>query len=289
MPLKLEELINEVNNSNFASIRGIITGIFDIINNSRSSVNDLEAIIKLDPPLASRVLKVANSAFYASRVEFKDLKEAVLWIGFDEIRNIAITQQLYKVFMRNNYNSFSRKDLWKNSIATALLAKMIFRREFGEKGENLYTAGLIHNIGIIIIDQFLNDEFHDILEYAEENEADQWIAENKFLNYDHTTIAYELGKAWNFPEELRETVKHHHNPGEAAKDFQKNAATIFIADYYCKKWGLGYCDINNPDTEMINLLLQNNKIEHESLVLMRADLIEQIVHFENIGLLSNGK
>ncbi len=191
--------------------------------------------------------------------------------------------------MRGNYNSFSRKDLWKNSIATALLAKMIFRREFGEKGENLYTAGLIHNIGIIIIDQFMNDEFHDILQYSDDNNADHIESETKFLGYDHTSVAYELGKTWNFPEELNETVKYHHNPDEATEKYQKTAGTIFIADYYCKKWGLGYCDINNLNEDKVTELLNSYDIEPESLALMHSDLIEQIVHFENIGLLSNGQ
>lgn len=288
MPLNQNELINKINHSNFASIRGIITGIFDIIHNAKSSVNDLEQIIRLDPPLAAKVLKVANSAFYASRVEFKNLKEAVLWIGFDEIKNIAITQQFFKIFMEKNYNSFSRKNLWKNSVSTALLAKMIYRREFGEKGENVYTAGLIHNIGIIIIDQFMNDEFHEILKIIEEEHLDHQDAEKKLIGYDHCDIAHQLGLNWNFPEELIEAVRFHHHPLTCPEEFRKESATIFIADIICNKWRMGYSDIHLADAEELNKILNKYDIEQESLDVMRTDLIEQINHFENIGLLSNG-
>jgi len=289
MPKTIDGIIREVNKSNFASIRGIITGIFDILNNAKSSVNDLEKIIRLDPPLAVKVLKVANSAFYASRVEFKDLKEAVLWIGFDEIKNIAITEQLFKVFNALENSSFSRKDLWKNSVATALLSKMIYRREFGEKGENIYTAGLIHNIGIIIMDQFLNEEFNKILTISEEEEIDHCSAENKVLEFKHTDIVTALGKDWNFPDELIETVKYHHSPEDAQPEFTKQAETLLISDHFCKKWQLGFSDTCIlSDDIIIEEILNKNSIESESMELMHSDLIEQISHLENIGLLSNG-
>lgn len=289
MDTHLNDLMEKVNNSNFASIRGIISRIFDILNSNKSSVNDLEQVIKLDPPLAVKVLKVANSAFYASRVEFNDLKEAVLWIGFDEIKNIAITEQLFKIFNTEKMSSFSRKDLWKNSIATALLAKMIFRREFGDKGENIYTAGLIHNIGIIIIDQFLNDQFYEILEYCEEQQVCLLESENKILGFDHTDVADKLAENWKFPAELRTIIKHHHAPEKAPESVRKKIETIFIVDYHCKKLGLGYSDHHNYDNqEKYEFCLKNNDIEQESLALMNNDLMEQIKHLESIGLLSDG-
>ena len=287
---KLDNLIKEVNNSNFASIRGVISKIFEILNNSKSTVNDLENIIKLDPPLAVKVLKVANSAFYASRVEFNDLKEAVLWIGFDEIKNIALTEQLFKIFNTENNNFFSRKELWKNSIATALLAKMIYRREYGEKGENIYTAGLIHNIGIIIIDQFLNEDFHKILEYREKEKKDHIQSENKFLAFNHSDIAGLLADNWNFPEELKLIIQNHHSPEKLPANLKKESEILYIADYYCKILELGYSDnIYSEDEEIFKKYLKNNNIEVESLELMRPDLLEKIKNLEDIGLLSNGK
>ena len=288
MAMEIEKIIKEVNKSNFASIRGIITGIFDILNNANSSVNDLEKIIRLDPPLAVKVLKVSNSAFYGSRVEFKDLKEAVLWIGFDEIKNIAITEQLFKVFTPIEQGSFSRKDLWKNSVATALLAKMIYRREFGEKGENIYTAGLIHNIGIIIMDQFLKDDFEEILTISNNENIDLCSAESKVLEFKHTDIVQALGVNWNFPEELIDTVNYHHTPENAKPEYRKQAETLFIADHFCYKWQLGYSDSCIIDDDIISEVLVKNSIEVESMELMHSDLIEQITQLENIGLLSNG-
>ncbi|MBN2281757.1 MAG: HDOD domain-containing protein [Candidatus Marinimicrobia bacterium] len=287
MTPKIDAIIKEVNKSNFATIRGIITGIFEILNNAKSSVNDLERIIRLDPPLAAKVLKVANSAFYASRVEFKDLKEAVLWIGFDEIKNIALTEQLYKVFHTDAEGSFSRKDLWKNSISTALLAKMVYRREFGEKGENIYTAGLLHNIGIIIMDQFAHEEFEKILSFGIANDLDHCASESQILDYKHTDIVEALGKDWKFPDELIYSVKYHHTPEQAPAEYRKQAETLFIADHFCKKWKLGYSDSCNVDEDEILKVIKNNDIETESLDLMHSDLVEQIAHLEDIGLLSN--
>ncbi len=286
--MELKDLIEEVNNSNFASIRGIVTGIFDIINSSKSSVNDLERIIKLDPPLATKVLKVANSAFFASRVEFKDLKEAVLWIGFEEIKNIAITQQLYKVFLPGKKSeNFSRKDLWKNSIATALLAKMIFRREFGEKGAHIYTAGLIHNIGTIILDQFDNENLDQVLTLSKDKKINQIDAENKLLKYNHTEIAHELGKSWNFPDELLVTIRYHHLGSDHPDIYKKETETLWLVDYFCNKWELGFSDLYFLDKEKAQEIITTHGIEENSIDLMYSDLIEQISHFENIGLLSN--
>jgi len=285
----LDELIEKVNHSNFATIKGIMTQIFEILSNSKSSVNDLERIIKLDPPLASRVLKVANSAYFASKIEFTDLKEAVLWIGFDEIKNIAITQQFYKLFFSESVNHFSRKDLWSNSIAGALLSKMIYRREYGQKGEDIYTAGLIRNIGIIILDQFLSETFIKILETCEETRKPQIEIENEMLGYDHALIANHLAENWNFPTELRNLLNYHHNPEKAPQEYQKGAETLYIADYHCNKLNIGYSDhtYKENDEHYYNYL-KNNDIEIESLNLLNVSLKEQIEQLQNVGLLTHG-
>ena len=290
MASNINDLITTVNNSNFASIKGIISGIFGIINNSKSSVNDLEKVIKLDPPLAAKVLKVANSVFYASKVEFKDLKEAVLWIGFEEVKNIAITGQLLKVFADNSKSEISKLDLWKNSIATAILGQMIYRREYGEKGDNIYTAGLIHNIGIIIMDQFLPDEFHEIIKCIKEEKINHIEVENQFLGYDHTNIAKVLAESWKFPEELTEILRYHHTPKQTPENHQKKTETMYIADYFCGKLKLGYSDIDlDNEQEVFEEYLKKNNIEEESLKLMQQDLYEKIKHLEEIGLLTHEK
>ncbi len=285
----INNLIDKVNSSDFSSIKGIITGIFKIINNPESTALDLEGVIKLDPPLTAKVLKVANSAFFASKVQFNDLKESILWIGFDEVKDIALTQKLITIFMGNDTSEFSRTKLWKNSVANAILCQMIYRREFGERGENLYTAGLLHNIGLIIIDQFLHEEFIEILQTSKEKKINIFQAEKEVLNFTHADVGAVLGENWNFPASLISAIKFHHNPEDAIDDFHRLSSTLYISNFFCKSINMGYTD-NQYETDDIkyNELLSQYKIETEALEIMQKDLYEKLKRMEEIGLISNG-
>ena len=152
-------------------MKTIVSKIIKIIDDPKATIKDLKDIIELDPPLTARVLMRANSAYYGFPKKISVIEQAVIWIGFDALKELALSQKVCEIFMKDeSINGYSRGALWKHSIAVALLGKMIYRKEFGLMGESAYVAGLLHDIGIIVEDQFFQNEFLHILHNSKDEE-----------------------------------------------------------------------------------------------------------------------
>lgn len=238
---KLDSLIQLVETSELSSIKGIVSGVIDIINNPSSNIKDLKELIMVDPPLSAKVLRVANSVYYASPREISEIDQAVIWIGLDALKEIVLTQKVSEIFdSSKNIEGYSRELLWQHSLVVAMLAKMIYRREFGEKGNNAYAAGLVHDIGIIIEDQLMHEDFTLILQEANKQNKQLQVIEEKILGYDHSDIGRELSRQWNFPIELGSSVGFHHDLHINEIEHARMAKTLYVADYLAFEYGFGF-------------------------------------------------
>lgn len=234
-------IIQQVEESDLASIKGTLTGVINIINDPNSNAHDLKELIQIDPPLSARVLRVANSPYYVSHRTISEIDQAVIWIGFDALKEIVLTQKFSEIFNgAEKMAGYSRELLWQHSLAVALLAKMIFRKEFGIKGNNAYAAGLMHDIGIIVEDQILHDDFKKIMLLAK-NEGKTIIeSELDILGFCHGEIGFSLTHYWNFPDELAQSIGFHHEPHEVDPEYARLTKTLYIADHLAFHNGLGY-------------------------------------------------
>ena len=287
---KISKIIGLVDQSEISSIQSVVSGVIDVINDPKSSAKDLKDIIEIDPPLTAKVLKVANSAYYYSLNKISEIQHAVIWIGFDVVKEIALSQKVCEVFEQDEtVSGYSGRSLWKHSIAVALLGKMICRREFGERGENAYAAGLLHDIGIIVENQFLEKEFIDILHKTEQEKINLSKAESEVLGYTHTDIGKMLTEHWSFPEELVVAIGNHHNPDKAPQEFSKFASTLYIADYLCQERGIGYRDAPYFDPGVFRRCLKRLDIKEYALDLIVNDMEQEISKMEGQGLFQYDK
>ncbi|MGV1099126.1 HDOD domain-containing protein [Thiovibrio sp. JS02] len=249
----LSGLLDLVESSTIASIKGTVSGILSLINDPAASPNDLKRLIQVDPPLAAKILRVANSSYYASSRTISDIDQALIWIGFDALKEIVLTQKMSELYSGGNKPvcGYSRSHLWRHSLAVAILAKSIYRREFGEKGNNAYAAGLMHDIGVIVEDQLLHQDFLRLIHDTEEKRQPLTASELSALGYDHALIGKALAERWNFPAELMEGIGFHHNPEKAHPEHRRFAKTIFIADYLMFEQGYGYVALTLADREIV--------------------------------------
>ena len=287
---KLRKIIELVDQSEISSIQSVVSGVIDVINDPRSSAKDLKDIIEIDPPLTAKVLKVANSAYYYSPNRISEIQHAVIWIGFDVLKEIALSQKVWEVFDKEEcIHDYSRSSLWKHSVAVALLGKMIYRREFGERGENAYAAGLLHDIGIIVEHQFLANEFKGILTKAREEKKNLPRAEYEVLGYTHTDVGETLAEHWSFPEEFVLAVGYHHKPDLVEQEHSRLASTLYVADYLCQENGIGYADMPVRDKELFQKCLKKLNIKAYALDLIVKDLEAEIARMEDQGFFEHEK
>jgi len=230
-------------------------------------------LVEIDPSLCLKVLKMANSAYYAPKKRVSNISQAIINIGFNNVKELALNQKVCEIFSKKErIGGYSRPLLWKHSISMALLGKMIYRKEFGKKGQDVYAAGLLHDVGIIVEDQFLHDNFRLILKravFAEENLSQ---AERSVLGYTHADIGSALAADWNFPTSLRMAMGFHHKPSKAKPAFTRIASTLFIAEYLSAEQGIGF-----PDAPFISSAAFQKHVTKLGLTTQGLDLIVTIV------------
>ena len=281
----IEDIINLADSSEISSIKSIVSGIVEIINNPKSTAKDLTELIGADPPLTAKVLKAANSAYYGVRGRIDDVEQAVIWIGLDTLKEIALNQKVCELFRKTDIvEDYSRPQLWRHSVGVALLCKIIYRMEFREKGENAYAAGLLHDIGIIVEDQFLQKDFRNILSLCKKESKNLISAEDVVLGYNHAQLGKSLVSSWKFPGNLVHSIGGHHDPSNAPAQHERIVITTYVSDYLCQTSAEGYQDAPCPDTKLFGECLKLLGLHPFSVEIMVKEMKKEIERMSQRGL-----
>ena len=281
----MQTTVAAFNQSGTATIQKTVTGIINVINDPDATVTDLLDLIEVDPPLAFSLLKVANSAYYSGRHPVASIGDAVVRIGFETLKEIALSQKIFELFNDHaEYKGFSRIALWKHSIATAILGKMIYRMEFRERGDDIYAAGLLHEIGLISEDQITPVLFREAISFAVEQGLNLADAEKSVLGFHHAILAYAIAKSWQLPEGLTDVIGYHHSPQLAPEKHIRMAMVLFVADYLCQENEIGYCDAPYDNQKIYAKCLKRLNIEPYMLDLIFSEMKTRLAELEATGL-----
>jgi HD-like signal output (HDOD) protein len=276
--MTINEIIEQTCKTDISSIPIVINKILDIIKNQFSSATDLKRTIEIDPVLTARVMRVANSSCYARNRKSTSLLEAIVSIGFNAVKEIVISHNANSLFNDKKVSfGYSRPLLWKHSVAVAVCSKMIYRKVFQESGENAYCAGLVHDLGIIVEEQFLKDVFYSIVKNSFKKKIALLEEERTVFGFSHADIGRELSKKWDLPSSF-ETVfnydeKFIEKENSVSEEDMILSNTITASNYICREMNLGYSEMykNNRDTylkciQCINLSEVGVKIIEKEVV-----------------------
>ncbi len=282
--MNLRELIQAVNQSDIASIRNSIIEILRLVADPHTSAKQLTELIERDPPLSGKILRRANSVFYGSTRKISEIRQAIVRVGFDVVKELTLSQKVCELFeYGTRKDGFSRMELWKNSVAVAVCAKMIYRQEFGLKGEEAYASGILHNIGIVVEDQFLHDKFLEVIDIKPMMKDNILNAESSVFSFNHTIIAGELLENWNLPVELVSAVRFHHAPFKTEGEMGKIVMVLYLADYLCQQSGIGFCDTPYGNRLMFRRCLSHLDIKEKATEYIIQDVVAEVKKMENAG------
>jgi putative nucleotidyltransferase with HDIG domain len=213
--------------------------ITELINDPRSSARDLARIITDDQVLTARLLKLVNSSFYGFPQRIATVTDAILLIGFDAIRSLLLTTSVFDLFpMRTARSRRYQEMLWDHSLGCAVGAKAIGGAVRHEKIEELFVAGLLHDIGKIVEMTLRPQDFAKILTRAAEGRLLISAAEMEVLGCTHADLGRLLAERWNLPAKLVNTIAWHHAPLDA-KGFAFEASIVHLADILARALQLG--------------------------------------------------
>lgn len=223
---------------NLPSVPTIIFDVTKIIEDPRSSAAQLGQLISKDQGLVTKILSVANSPLYGIPRRVSTIEFAIVILGFNHIKNIVIALSMMEAFKNIGDTKFDHKSYWEHSLLTATAAKRIADDlGFTLSGE-IFTGGLLHDLGIPVIYKYFNKEFKAI-ESAVKKENQKYLdAESSILGVNHCELGELLIDRWNLPERLKNVVKYHHKPSDAESE-REFASLIHLADYMTVKFGIG--------------------------------------------------
>jgi len=217
----------------------VVAKVMRIVSNPLTSADHLNQVISLDQALTFKVLRLANSAYYGFPQEITTITQAVTILGFNTIRNLALSISVHKMLFGGKEKTlFSHRDFWKHCVGTAVCAKLLAKRVGYKSEDNAFTAGLLHDIGKSVMDKVMHDEFMHALQASRDRQKPLWEMEREFCGVDHAYVGGLMAEMWNLPRDLKEAVEQHHQlaPG-AAPDVL--VALVHAANELCREANVG--------------------------------------------------
>lgn len=212
--------------------------IMEVANDPGSGAAEMKAVMESDAALATRVLRCVNSSAYAVRTRITNLQQAIAYLGLKQIRNLAITASVGELFKGGDtIATYSRPHLWKHFVSVGLCARLIAMRLRKTNFEDIFLAGLLHDIGIILEDEHDHENFVGMISSIDENRSLAEVERDR-LNYDHTMLGHRIAEGWGFPEPVQAAVRFHHN-SEAYRGSEVDAVRcVEVANLICTLKGI---------------------------------------------------
>ncbi|MDD3814863.1 MAG: HDOD domain-containing protein [Desulfocapsaceae bacterium] len=212
--LNLTSAIKQIDS--FPPLPNTVIRVLEITGNPESSAHELMQAILPDQSMCVAILKIANSAFFGRPRKVCSIEEAVVVLGFQEIRNIILTQAVFNSFQKlRNTKKEDIDTLWQHSLTCGLAAKIIATHTAGYSPSQLFIAGLIHDIGKLILLISFPKYYSPIPELSEHLPFSLSSEEEEIFGISHDDVGMRLLNRWLFPEQLCASTGYHHHPGAA--------------------------------------------------------------------------
>ena len=246
-----EELVNNL--SELVSMPGVALRINEMVGDEQYSATDIGKVISQDPGLTVRILKIANSPLYGFSSEIDTVSRAVTVLGTKQVRDLVLATSTIQAFDGIPNELMTMANFWQHSIACGLAAQTLMGKQRAAQGESVFVAGLLHDIGELVIFNKMPEQARQALELAldEMDGLPLYLAEQKVLGFDHAQIGAEVARQWQLPQSLSECIAYHHQPS-AAGDFKFEAAIVHIANTLAVMAELNTTDINEGEVPPID-------------------------------------
>lgn len=234
--ITLEQLIARV--EEVPAFPQTVIRIMELLKEPRSAAIDIEREIMKDQGLTTKVLKMANSAFYSGRRQIKTVVDATVLLGFDTVQAIVLASTVGKVMGKELKGySYERNALWRQSQVSAIMARAIAKKAKYPNPDIAYTAGLLKDVGKVILDEYVNESYREILDMISTQTISYVSAERDVLGFDHGQVGAKIVDKWNLATELVEAIEHHHDPFKTFMNLEL-VSIVHISDGLVMMMGL---------------------------------------------------
>jgi putative nucleotidyltransferase with HDIG domain len=233
------------------SLRSIDSALRELLNADQRYTQQIAEVIRRDPSLTARLLRLVNSVYYGLSTPVSNLEEAVLYLGLRQIRQLVMVTPILEDFQRITARvSFSWREFWQHCIGTAILTREVVAALNAPSEETDYVAGLTHDVGKIVMAHAFPDHFQAIYQEREARPDNLLELESSVLGINHAELGGLYLKDYNLPSVLIDTARYHHEP-ERAGENARIVAAVQIADLLMRHARIGKSGSPGEITEQI--------------------------------------
>jgi len=277
---KIDRIINSI--GKLPVLPAVYMKLTHLLNVPDTSIRMISNIISEDQAVAAMVLKIVNSAAYGFYNRIGDLQHAIVILGLNEIKSLVLATSMYKVVNEfKSSSAFDMQEFWKHSIGCAISARVLAETADLKSPEDVFTAGLLHDIGKLIHAAYLREEFDGVVANVVETGSQMSESEKKILGFDHAQTGSALAEKWRLPRETVNMIAHHHL-SYMPDTLTKEIAAVHIGNSLCialrmgsggekrvpiinqKAWEI--LDLNLSDLEYV--MQKSTKLFEESISIM---------------------
>ena len=268
----LDEAVKKIDK--ISSLPHIAVRVLSVANDPNSGAADLRDLLETDVSLSARVLRFVNSSAFALRTKITNLQQAIAYLGLKQIRNLAMTASVSDLFAKNDsIGVYSRSLLWEHLVSVGICSRMIAERLGFANSEDVFLAGLLHDIGIVLEDQNFHEQFCQVIE-TQKPEQTLTANERLHIGFDHTQLGEKVGTFWGFPEATNAAVRHHHASAGYRGPHLAVVQCVETANLLCTLKGISSVGMKLVRPSVTTL--KNLSLNKRDMLDLSEDLDEQI-------------
>jgi len=273
--------------TNLPPAPGILMEIWDVVGSENGSARKLAEILERDPALTAKLLRLANSAYFAVPRPISDVRSACVVLGFELVRSIAISVASFDALTRRVGRILDLQAFWSHSVAVGVCAKGLSTAAGLTPGSSAFCAGILHDVGKLVLATQSLEAYARVVERVERSAGtitDVRGIEREELGLDHEEAGLEIGRLWRFPPEILSAVGHHHEPWAEAGD-SRWGALLAAADWMARRLGFESVPLLRSEVPPLldarthsRLLLSASALE-ETLLQLAPEVPQKVVRF----------
>lgn len=215
----------------------IVSQVLKLADNPEASPKDMERIVDRDAAITAKVLRVANSSYYGMN-NCASTGRAISMLGMNTVRSLVVGIAYQQIIAGRSFAShFNKLEFWRHSLGVATCARILGKLKAPMQAEELYVAGMMHDVGMLVLDRFHPLELDKTVKFAMEEGMCLHQAEQLMFGFDHTQVGAMLAEKWGMTKTIADAVRFHHDP-RSADESQISTAIIAIANLLAHQCGL---------------------------------------------------
>ncbi|HEU20383.1 MAG TPA: HDOD domain-containing protein [Deltaproteobacteria bacterium] len=262
--------------------------VWDIMKNPDYSMADLVTVIEYDQAITANILKMCNSAYFGVQRKVSNVRDAVVYLGQSNITRIVTAAGVTRFYRDVEGYRLTAKMLWEHSVAVALMSKILADRVYSREDPMLFTAGLVHDMGKIILGEFVFDSMQEIMNLVANHRYSFLEAEEEIIGINHAEIGGRVASNWNFPKEIIDSITYHHRPDLMKEEDSTNAWILYLADQACMMMGITG-GMDELSYRGLGLIMSKFAIGHREFEENIVSLFEDLTNARELINLVDGK